>query len=363
MAYDGKRPGGWTARSSTSSGGPRSAPSPTPTTRSGPSGRTPTIRWLVDDRPAGSRGARPRRRDGQGHPDPGRARAWQPTARRPQPEGCWPQLSATASRRTGRSSAPPRQSRCRTTAFDAVICLQAWHWFDSPAAARECARVLAPGGTLGIAWHVRDETVPWVGRALRRRRPARGRGRRPARRAASRTSRGLRPGRDPGLRLRAGARRRRLVALASSWSYLALADDRDERLAAVRRGGRVAPPSTASSGSRTAPTASASASIYRDRRGPGSGADDEGRRCRSGGSCRPAPATASSASPRYHSGTSLQRLRVDEHEVVHQHQRLGAPARRGRRGVRRSGPRPRPRRRPAARATATAPPPGRSASR
>ena len=45
---------------------------------------------------------------------------------------------------------------------DAVVALQAWHWFDSLAAGRECARVLAPGGTLGVAWHVRDERVPWV---------------------------------------------------------------------------------------------------------------------------------------------------------------------------------------------------------
>jgi len=46
---------------------------------------------------------------------------------------------------------------------DAVTVAQAWHWFDEPAAAAEVARVLRPGGTLGIVWNDRDEDVPWVG--------------------------------------------------------------------------------------------------------------------------------------------------------------------------------------------------------
>jgi len=45
---------------------------------------------------------------------------------------------------------------------DVVTVAQAWHWFDADAARLEAARVLRPGGVLGIAWHVRDETVPWV---------------------------------------------------------------------------------------------------------------------------------------------------------------------------------------------------------
>ncbi|KSW29638.1 class I SAM-dependent methyltransferase [Cellulomonas sp. B6] len=46
---------------------------------------------------------------------------------------------------------------------DVVTVAQAWHWFDEPVAAAEVARVLRPGGTLGIVWNDRDENVPWVG--------------------------------------------------------------------------------------------------------------------------------------------------------------------------------------------------------
>lgn len=35
--------------------------------------------------------------------------------------------------------------------FDAVVAGQCWHWFDGPAVARECTRLLAPGGVLAIA--------------------------------------------------------------------------------------------------------------------------------------------------------------------------------------------------------------------
>lgn len=46
--------------------------------------------------------------------------------------------------------------------FDAVIAAQSWHWVDVPRASAEVARVLRPGGRLGLVWNTRDERVAWV---------------------------------------------------------------------------------------------------------------------------------------------------------------------------------------------------------
>ena len=45
---------------------------------------------------------------------------------------------------------------------DAVVISSAWHWLDPDLAVPEIARVLRPGGALGVIWVSRDTRVGWV---------------------------------------------------------------------------------------------------------------------------------------------------------------------------------------------------------
>ena len=48
------------------------------------------------------------------------------------------------------------------SSVDGVVAGQAAHWFDMHRAVPEMARVLRPGGSLGLIWNRIDPTSPWV---------------------------------------------------------------------------------------------------------------------------------------------------------------------------------------------------------
>ena len=53
------------------------------------------------------------------------------------------------------------------SSMDAATVAQAWHWCDPLAASTEMARILRPGGILGLVWNQLDVSIPWVHRYSR----------------------------------------------------------------------------------------------------------------------------------------------------------------------------------------------------
>jgi SAM-dependent methyltransferase len=60
--------------------------------------------------------------------------------------------------RDGRGEAMPLPD----ASADAVFVSTAWHWLDPARAVPEIARVLRPGGRLGVIWTTRDRAEDWV---------------------------------------------------------------------------------------------------------------------------------------------------------------------------------------------------------
>lgn len=60
--------------------------------------------------------------------------------------------------RVGRAEDIPLE----TAGVDAVLGAQMWHWVEPDTATAEVARVLRPGGVLGLLWNLRDERVAWM---------------------------------------------------------------------------------------------------------------------------------------------------------------------------------------------------------
>ena len=56
----------------------------------------------------------------------------------------------------------PAGPEANVAPVEAIVYGQAWHWVEPVAGSAEAARVLPPGGVLGLLWNVMDLEVPWV---------------------------------------------------------------------------------------------------------------------------------------------------------------------------------------------------------
>jgi SAM-dependent methyltransferase len=63
-------------------------------------------------------------------------------------------------------SARAEELPLRHGCVDAVVGSSMWHWVDEERAASEAARVLRPGGVLGILWSGPDRSQPWLAELL-----------------------------------------------------------------------------------------------------------------------------------------------------------------------------------------------------
>lgn len=67
-------------------------------------------------------------------------------------------FDSSVTARQGSSDAIPVEDG----SVDALFVGQAFHWFPRPASDRELARVLRPGGVLGLLWNLPDRNVDWI---------------------------------------------------------------------------------------------------------------------------------------------------------------------------------------------------------
>lgn len=127
--------------------------------------------------------------------------------------------------------------------FDAILCLQAWHWVNQERAVSECNRILSADGTVGLAWHTWDRSIPWVQALAAIVEPD---GRSPDQTSTVPrvfATRGSFERRDFPFNYELNADQ--IVRLASSWSFVSQRPDRASVLAEIHGlGARAASPDT-----------------------------------------------------------------------------------------------------------------------